>query len=164
MLRPVDGHSLRPLFAGGSGAPEKRDAPIGFRYNNSRALVDDRYKLLTTDLEKGAFELYDLVADPAESKDLAIAEPGLLAQMKERLLAWDATMDASFAGKDYPEGKVSPPDPEPVSWYDTERYKPFESEWKERWEFRPYYERAKGFGIGKDKGKAKGEGKGKPKN
>ncbi len=164
MLRPVDGRSLRPLFAGGPEAPEKRDAPIGFRYNQVRALVDDRYKLLTTDLEEGAFELYDLVSDPSESRDLATAEPEILEQFRERLLAWDATMEASFAGKDYPGGRVSPPDPEPVSWYDTERYRPYEAAWKERWEYRPYYERTKGFGIGKGKGNAKGEGKGKAKN
>ncbi len=164
MLDPVDGHSLRPLFAGGPEAPEKREAPIGFRYNKSRALVDDRYKLLTTDKDAGAFKLYDLVADPAESKDLAASEPGIFSRMKEQLLAWDATMDASFVGKDYPEGKVSPPDPEPVSWYDTERYLPYEAEWKERWEYRPYYERTNGFGIGKGKGKAKAVGKDKPKN
>ena len=84
--------------------------------------------------------------------------------MKEQLLSWDKTMDASFAGKDYPGGEVSPPDPDPVSWYETEPFRPFEAAWKERWEFKPYYDRTKGYGIEKGKGKAKGEGKGKPKN
>ena len=159
MIKPIDGISLRPLFAGSNEATVKRDAPIGFRYSKSRALVDDRYKLLTTDLEKGVFELYDLQADPAESKDLAATEPEVHARMKEQLLAWGTTMTASFAGKDYPEGTVSPRDPNPVAWYDDDRYKPFEVEWKERWEYRPYYERTKGFGVGKGKGDGKGKGK-----
>lgn len=159
MIRPLDGLSLRPLFSGGADSSERRGAPIGFRYNKMRALVDDRYKLLANDLDKGGYELYDLAADPAETKDLSATEPELLARMKESLLAWDATMDASFAGKDYPEGEVSPPDPEPVAWYDTDRYRPFEAEWKERWEFRPYYEGSKGFGVGKGKSKAAGKEK-----
>jgi len=155
VIRPIDGISLRPLFGASDGAKEARAAPIGFRYSKSRALVDDRYKLLTTDQEKGTFELYDLVADPGETTDLAATQPEVLDRMKAQLLAWDATMDASFAGKDYPEGTVSPPDPEPVAWYDDDRYKPFEAGWKGRWEYRPYYERTKGFGVGKGKGKVK---------
>jgi arylsulfatase A-like enzyme len=143
MIQPVDGRSLRPLFAGVAEAPEKRGAPIGFRYNKARALIDDRYKMLTTDLEKGVFELYDLAADPAETKDLAATEPGIFTRMKEQLLAWDATMDASFSGKDYPEGKVEPADPGPVNWFETDRYRAHESEWKIRPEFRRYFEGAK---------------------
>lgn len=27
-------------------------------------------------------------------------------------------MNASFAGKDYPEGQVSPHNPDPFNWYD----------------------------------------------
>lgn len=140
MIRPLDGRSLRPLFAGGAEAPSERGAPIGFRYNKARALIDDRYKLLTTDGRAGVYELYDLVSDPAESKDLAGTEPGVLSRMKEQLLAWDTTMDASFAGKDYPEGKVEPADPDPVNWFETDRYRGYESEWRARPEFRRYYD------------------------
>lgn len=60
--------------------------------------------------------------------------------MKEQLLAWDAMMDASFAGKDYPEGKVEPADPDPVNWFETDRYRAHEAEWRIRPEFRRYYE------------------------
>lgn len=155
LVQPVDGLSLQPLFAGGADAPEKRDAPIGFRYNKARALVDDRYKVLTNDLEKGAFELYDLDADFAEAKDLSTSEPEVLARMKEKLLAWDATMDASFAGTDYPEGVVSPPDPKPVAWYEAEPYKAFEAEWKNRPEYRRYYENPPPAEGKKGKGKVK---------
>lgn len=160
MLRPLDGISLRPLFTGGPDAPEERGGPIGFRYAGARALVGDRHKLVTTDLDGGVFELYDLVADPAESQDLSVQEPAVFARMKEQLLEWDAGVEESFAGRDYPEGVVTPPDPEPVAWYETEAYKPFESEWRQRWEYRPYYEGRKGFGKGGKGGKGKGKGKG----
>lgn len=140
MTRPIDGISLRPLFAGGKEAPEKREAPIGFRYSRARALVDDRYKILTNDVREGVYELYDLVADAAETTDISAKEPEHFARLKEKLTAWDATMDASFAGKDYPEGVVSPPDPEPVAWYESEPYRAHESIWKMRPEYRRYYE------------------------
>ncbi len=144
LIDPVDGISLRPLFAGGTDAPGERAAPIGFRYNRMRALIDDRYKLLTTDQTQGRYELFDLRADPSETKDLAASEPEIFAKMLEQLRAWDATMEASFAGQDYPEGKLATPDPEPVAWYETDRYRAYEAEWKSRPEFRRYYEGGKG--------------------
>jgi arylsulfatase A-like enzyme len=47
MITPVDGLSLKPLFTRELGG---RRAPIVFRYTTKRALVDDRYKLLTDNL------------------------------------------------------------------------------------------------------------------
>jgi len=138
----------------------ERRAPIGFRYQAKRALVDDRYKLLTENLGSGEFQLFDLVSDPKETRDLSAEKPEVFAQMKQRLLAWDATMDASFAGKDYPEGKVLPPDPESVNWFETPQYQPFLAEWKERWEYKSYIERAQG---GKKAEPAKGGAKKKKK-
>jgi arylsulfatase A-like enzyme len=160
MIKPVDGISLRPLFA---GEKKERGAPIGFRYQKQRALIDDRYKLVSADLQKGEFALYDLVEDPAETTDLSATEPEVMAEMKAQFLAWDATMEASFAGKDYPGGTLSPPDPEPIAWYETDRYRPYEAVWRERWEFLPYYQGTKGFGIGKGKGNVKAKGKEKSK-
>lgn len=139
MVKPVDGISLKPLFTSEIG---QRRSPIGFRYHAKRALVDDRYKLLTDNLAGEKLELYDLVDDPRESRDLSAEKPEVFARMKEQLLAWDATMDASFAGKDYPEGKVSPPDPESVSWFETPPYQPYLAEWKQRWEYTSSIERA----------------------
>lgn len=139
MTNPVDGLSLKPLFDHELG---ERRAPIGFRYQAKRALVDDRYKLLTDNLTRDKFELYDLIADPKESRDLSTEHSEVFARMKQQLLDWNASMDASFAGKDYPEGRVSPPDPEPINWYDAPQYQPFLTEWKRRWEFQGYLNRA----------------------
>lgn len=141
MVKPLDGLSLKSLFTRELG---ERRAPISFRYTNQRALVDDRYKLLTANLAGGKFQLYDLVTDPKESRDLSAEQPEVFSRMQQQLLAWNATVDASFAGKDYPDGKVAPPDPEPVAWYDTPPYQPFLPEWKERWEYKHYLDRARG--------------------
>ena len=138
MVQPVDGISLKPLFARELGT---RGQPIVFRYQAKRALVDDRYKLLTENLESGQFQLYDLIADPKETRDLAAAQPEVLAKMKPQLLAWNTGMDASFAGRDYPEGTVSPADPAPINWYDHPSYQPYLADWKLRWEYASYLNR-----------------------
>jgi arylsulfatase A-like enzyme len=138
---PLDGLSLKPLFAKELG---ERGVPIGFRYQAKRALIDDRFKLLTEDINGGKFALYDLIADPIESRDLSAAQPDLVVRMKKQLLNWNASVDASFAGKDYPEGQVTPPDPEPVNWCDTQPYQPFLLGWKQRWEYQSYLNRAAG--------------------
>lgn len=49
----------------------------------------------------------------------------------------------SFAGKDYAQGEVTPADPQPVNWYDLPQYQPYLDQWKQRWEFRGYLNRAK---------------------
>jgi hypothetical protein len=74
--------------------------------------------------------------------------------MKRDLLAWNDAVEASFAGRDYAAGKVSPPDPPSISWYDAPQYSPYLPEWKDRWEFRSYLNRA-GSGAGEKKKKMK---------
>jgi len=140
MTKPLDGISLKPLF---DQELEQRHTPIGFRYQAKRALVSDRYKLLTSDLAGGKFELYDLIADAKEARDLSSGQPDLFARMKQQLLQWDASVDASFAGKDYAEGEVTPADPQPVNWYDLPQYQPYLIQWKQRWEFQGFLNRAK---------------------
>jgi arylsulfatase A-like enzyme len=137
-VQPVDGISLRPLF---SGPLPERTRPIPFRYGVRAALVDNRYKLLTNDLRKDDFQLYDLESDPAESVDLSDQQPERFARMKQQLLAWNESVEASFAGRDYPEGRLVPPDPEPQFWYESPAYAPLVPQWKDRWEFRSYLER-----------------------
>jgi len=135
MTKPRDGTSLKPLF---DQELDARRKPIGFRYQTKRALVSDRYKLVTASLDDGQFELYDLIADAKESRDLSSKKPELFARLKQQLLDWNASVDASFAGKDYAEGQVTPPDPEPINWFDLPQYQPFLGQWQQRWEFQRY--------------------------
>jgi arylsulfatase A-like enzyme len=148
-VQPLDGRSLKPLFTAEIGPREK---PIPFRYGQKAALVDNGFKLLTNDLAKGPFELYDLEADPKETQDLSASQPERFEKMKVELLAWSASVDASFAGQDYPERRVSPADPEPIAWYESALYLPYLAEWKSYWAYDSYMNRpAKGVKKGKKK-------------
>ena len=138
MIKPIDGLSLKPLF---NKELSERRAPIGFRYTNKRALVDDRYKILTDNIESGKFQLYDLVDDQNETHDLSAEQPEVFTRMKKQLFDWNTSIDASFAGKDYPEGNVVPPDPTPLNWYEAPQYQSFLVEWKDRWEYSSYINR-----------------------
>ena len=130
--RPLDGISLRPLFEKEIGEREK---PIPFRHTGKLALVHNRYKLLTTKASTGKFQLYDLEEDPTESKDLAAEKPEIFNAMKTSLLQWNASVEASFQGKDYPEGRVDSNHPQPRFWTEVDEYKPFFDDWKNRWEY-----------------------------
>ena len=68
-------------------------------------------------IQKGAadpsFELYNLVDDPMERKDLAAAEPERVAAMKLALERWQRSVLDSWSGKDYPSHAGSTNTPEP---------------------------------------------------
>jgi arylsulfatase A-like enzyme len=136
-VQPLDGLSLKPHFT--TELPE-RTKPIPFRFGVKAALVDNRYKLITDDLRKGRFQLYDLEADPQESRDLSGEQSARFERMKQELLAWNESVEASFKGKDYLENKVLPPDPEPQLWYEIPAYQQYLSQWEKRWEFKSYIE------------------------
>ena len=72
MPLPVDGVSLAPLFAGEIGPREK---PMGFSHLGKAALIDNDWKILTTDVEKGEYEVYNLADDPNETTDLSASKP-----------------------------------------------------------------------------------------
>ena len=103
--RPVDGISLLPVF---SNPRIKRDKGLGFQSAQQVAWIGDRYKLYgasagkRTGAAKGsatkgtAYELYDLLADPAESKDLAASHPDLLAERISLLRRWQASCQKSL--------------------------------------------------------------------
>lgn len=139
-VRPLDGISLKRLFK--QELPQ-REVPLAFRYQQKAAWIDNQYKLLTNNLRRGGFELYNLQIDPHETHNLASAQPERLEQMKQALLAWNDTVDASFQGKDYPEGKLSPADPESRFWFDEPAYQEYLPEWLQRWEFRTYIQRVR---------------------
>ncbi len=94
---PVDGVSLLPLL---EGKMAERPRPIGFESGGQLALVDNRYKLIRTSA-RANWMLFDLTADPGESKDLAAAKPDVVKAMSETLLAWQASCKQSLAGEDY---------------------------------------------------------------
>ena len=95
--RPYDGVSLLPLV---KGTMKERPRPIAFESKNQISLTDDRFKLISTNGGK-TWELYDLVADPAEKKNLADQHPDTVAKMTAVLDDWRKSCQTSAAGKDY---------------------------------------------------------------
>ncbi|MEQ9407310.1 MAG: sulfatase-like hydrolase/transferase [Fuerstiella sp.] len=133
---PQDGISLQPLF---TQDLKQRAQPIGFRHAGRTAFLDNNYKLLDAnpDTPDGAsFVLYDLAADPQETTDIIDKQPEIAARLKKLWTAWNASVNRSVQGLDYPEGKVVPPDPGPRSWTEMDEYRPYFSDWKQRPEYR----------------------------
>ena len=96
-VAPVDGINLWSLI---NGNQIKRSKPIGFQSGNQLALVDNRYKIISQD--KGeSFELYDLVNDPSEKKDILTAQPEIAESLIERLRQFQASCRKSDDGADY---------------------------------------------------------------
>lgn len=118
--RPYDGIDLLPAI---DGWQRRRPRPIGFRFGNQASLLDDRYKLIDNHAGGGPepadagaaprprYELYDVVADPAESRDLAPDNPRTVERMAQALSEWQESCVRSWHGDDYP----SPVRPRPAA-------------------------------------------------
>ena len=74
-----------------------RPATEGFR--GHAALIEGRYKLHKLSMRR--WQLYDVVADPTESRDIAAGQPARVAKMREALEAWQASVERSLSGADY---------------------------------------------------------------
>lgn len=147
----LDGVSLKPLFTAETGP---RPSPLGFRYGSKAAFISGKLKLVTQDHAKDDFELFDLEADPQETNNLATSQPEIFSRMKQQFQTWNSGVQASFEGKDYAEGKVTPPDPEPINWFEAAPYKPWLEQWSSYWAYQAYFDRA---GNPVPKGKPKGK-------
>jgi len=118
--QPLDGVSLVPLI---DGKMKERPAPIGFWYSRKlrrgnkampaitrdeghAAWTDNRYKLHR--LPEGKVELYDLIDDPREKKDLAEAQPETVRKMKAALETWQDSVLKSLGGADYKVATTRP--------------------------------------------------------
>lgn len=129
LLQPTDGSSLKSLFGRDLDSREK---PIPFRFHEKGALVDNDYKIVANDIHKESFELYNLKTDPKETTDISKDNPELFNRMKTMFLKWNDSVEASVAGKDYPEGKVRDGEPESHDWKEDERYMEALDAWREK--------------------------------
>jgi arylsulfatase A-like enzyme len=136
--RPLDGIDLVPVF---DDRATQRERPMFFRHNGRAALIDNHWKLLTTDLTKQRFELYDLKSDPSEGSNLVEQRPQELRRMREQFDRWNQSVNASLAGEDYPEGKVNAGEPQSRFWSDQKEYEPYFDQWRTRWEYGTWLKR-----------------------
>ncbi len=95
--QPLDGVSLAPLI---EGRMTERPAPIGFQSGKMATWNDNRYKLVVGGGDTRP-ELYDLIADPVESSDLATEHPDIVERMLGDLRKWQQSCTDSAAGRDY---------------------------------------------------------------
>lgn len=140
LLHPQDGISLVPLL---DGKMEERPRPIPSRHDGRGVLIGDDYKLLK---QNDQYELYRLTADPAEETNLVDSEPDLAAKWISEFEAWNLSVEASKAGADYPDGRVSPDQPERRFWYEDPAYDQHLDTFWDRPEYRNWrtkHERAK---------------------
>ena len=127
MLEPLDGVSLAPLLTSEIGPRAK---PMGFSHLGKAALIDNDWKILTTDVEEGRYEVYNLADDPEETTDLSSSAPEESARLRAALDAFVASVADSRAGKDYPEGEVDPSHPTRRMWHDIGAYDAHFEEWR----------------------------------
>ena len=95
----LDGISLLPLI---EGQMKERSKPIGFCYTNQVSYTDNQYKLYA---RGGIFELYDIVKDPYENKNIILEESNVSKKFKNNLQKFITSCKSSFEGDEY--GKVS---------------------------------------------------------
>jgi len=72
--------------------------PMTENFPGQAAWMDNRYKLVT---DGKKIELFDIVADPLEKKNLAKDKSRTTTGMKAQLESWQASVERSLAGQDY---------------------------------------------------------------
>lgn len=140
LLQPVDGKTLKPLFAEDL---KSRETPIPFHFLGKGALVDNDYKIVSEKISKGSFALYNLKTDPGETTDLSKSHPGKLQEMSSYYQSWYLSLQVSIAGKDYPDGFDPGSVPRSKFWVDDERYQPLFDQWKKFPGFQKVYKETK---------------------
>jgi len=95
--RPIDGTSL---WGAMKGSEKERTKPIGFICRPQISWVTNHYKLIGDD-KGGEFELYDLINDRSEKKNIIKEHPEIAEKMKAELAIWLSSIENSKKGMDY---------------------------------------------------------------
>ena len=82
-IRPLEGVSLRPAFA---GRPLGRSRPLFWEHEGHRAVRWGRWKLVSS--YPNGWELYDMAADRVERDDLASQNPNIVEKLSKEWDAW----------------------------------------------------------------------------
>ena len=86
--RIIDGRDPTSTLAGKATSPHES---LFWQYNRSSAVQRDRHKLVKPRTGK-SWELYDLAADPGETKDLAKEKPDVAARLTREFERWTVTV------------------------------------------------------------------------
>ncbi len=84
-IRPMLGESMLPLLAGTSDRVHDEDYVTAFFHVGQAYLRQGRWKIVHTQplFDESAFELYDVIADPGETRNLRDAMPDRYQHMLE---------------------------------------------------------------------------------
>jgi arylsulfatase A-like enzyme len=93
--RGFAGRSLRPWLDGGDPPPERLHFAL---QGTVRTATDGRWKLLV-DLESGRVSLYDLAADPGETRDLAPRRPREVQRLRRAVARWVEAVEGGDAAE-----------------------------------------------------------------
>jgi len=121
MFAVRDGISIRSLFDNEIGP---RTTPILFRHTGRGALIDNDFKLVTLDHNGDQYKLFNLADDPGETTDLIKSDPDVAQRMIEAFKTWNESVEASYAGDDYPEAFDPQSEPQRRKWSESEEYAP----------------------------------------
>ncbi|MSU48259.1 MAG: N-acetylgalactosamine-6-sulfatase [Opitutus sp.] len=72
-------------------------------FGGDAAWTENRFKLVTGESRRGGArtELFDLAADPKETKDIAAQHPEVVKRMRASLETWQRSVERSLSGADY---------------------------------------------------------------
>ncbi len=89
-VEPLIGRSLLPVLTGQAQSVHPHDAPIGYELSGNAALFKGRLKLVKNlpPVGDGAWHLYDLDADPGETRDLRDSLPAEFQAMQQDYAAY----------------------------------------------------------------------------
>jgi N-acetylgalactosamine-6-sulfatase len=88
----LDGEDVSRAWLGGEHV---RTKPLFWKVSNPRAdvgLREGRWKIHYA--ARGETELYDVVADPGETRNLAAEQPDVVRSLAAKIEAWNATLPA----------------------------------------------------------------------
>jgi N-acetylgalactosamine-6-sulfatase len=92
----LDGEDVSKAWLGGEHA---RSKPLFWKTSNPRAdvgLRDGRWKLHWSARKRGETELYDVAADPGETRNLAADHPDVVRALVAKVEAWNAALPAEY--------------------------------------------------------------------
>lgn len=89
-LEPMTGKDLTPILTGAAEMVRSPDESLGYELSGNAALFRGNFKLMRNlpPYGDGQWRVFDIVADPGETKDLAAREPGLIAGLEADYAAY----------------------------------------------------------------------------
>ena len=92
----LDGENVSAVWQGNH---RERTKPLLWKTNNAKsemAIRDGKWKLMDPNRKKGRIELFDIVADPAESENLASRHPEVVKRLTGKIAMWNATLPKEY--------------------------------------------------------------------